>query len=148
MGQSAYLWRHQLADLSDRRRCLAFDLMAVGQIMAVTAPERVRSMVLTNCDVQAVLKDTQTFVTASEESLIHDTFGAHILTVEGAQHKAYKAILRGPFAKSVVRRTMTDAIGAHTDRLLDQVAPLGEADMRSAFASRLPILTMLFCSPV
>ena len=94
-------------------------------------------------DVQAVLKDTQTFVTASEESLIHDTFGAHILTVEGAQHKAYKAILRGPFAKSVVRRTMTDAIGAHTDRLLDQVAPLGEADMRSAFASRLPILTML-----
>lgn len=94
LGQSAYFWRHQLADFSGERRCIAVDLMAhghtealpgqdvsfreqakmileflsalgierfdlvlndsggaVGQIMAVEAPDRVRSMVITNCDV-------------------------------------------------------------------------------------------------
>ena len=94
-------------------------------------------------DVQVILKDTERFVTSSEHSLIYDTFGAHILTVEGAQHKAYKTVLRNPFAKSVVCRTMAEAIREHTDRLLDEIAPRGAVDFRPAFASRLPILTML-----
>ena len=90
---SGYHWRHQLAVLSDVRRCIAPDLMSLGhteiapdqdvsfvaqanmllafldslgvdrvdlvgndsgggiaQILAAKAPERVRSLVLTNCD--------------------------------------------------------------------------------------------------
>ena len=90
---NGYLWRHQLAELGDLRRCIAVDLMAHGnteisvtqdvsvtanahmlaqfldtlkidrvdlvandsgggicQIFAALHPERVRSLVLTNCD--------------------------------------------------------------------------------------------------
>ena len=90
---SGYHWRHQLATLSDARRCIAPDLMGLGhteiaadadvtfpaqaamllelldalgidrvdlvgndsgggvaQILAARAPERIRSLVLTNCD--------------------------------------------------------------------------------------------------
>jgi pimeloyl-ACP methyl ester carboxylesterase len=91
---NSYLWRHQLAELGDLRRCIALDLMAHGnteisgsqdvsvtanahmlaqfldalkvdqvdlvgndsgggicQIFAALYPKRVRSLVLTNCDV-------------------------------------------------------------------------------------------------
>lgn len=94
LGQNAYFWRRQLADLGTQRRCIAVDLMAhgytealpgadvsfreqarmilavlteigieqfdlimndsggaIGQLLAVAAPERVRSMVFSNCDV-------------------------------------------------------------------------------------------------
>jgi pimeloyl-ACP methyl ester carboxylesterase len=91
---SAYHWRHQLAALSDIRRCIAVDLLGLGyteplpgtrvgypeqarmlsevadvlgleafdligndsggsisQLLAVAAPERIRSLTLTNCEV-------------------------------------------------------------------------------------------------
>jgi pimeloyl-ACP methyl ester carboxylesterase len=91
---NSYLWRHQLAELGDLRRCIAVDLMAHGnteisvtqdvsvtanahmlaqfldalkvdqvdlvgndsgggicQIFAALYPKRVRSLILTNCDV-------------------------------------------------------------------------------------------------
>lgn len=90
---NSHIWRHQLAELSDARRCIAVDLLghgrtetsadqdvssaaqavmlaqfldalgidtvdlvgndgggAVAQLFAVAHPERVRSLVLTNCD--------------------------------------------------------------------------------------------------
>lgn len=91
---SAYHWRHQLAALSDVRRCIAVDLLGLGytepapgapvaypeqarmlselvdalgldtfdlvgndsggsisQLLAVAAPERIRTLTLTNCEV-------------------------------------------------------------------------------------------------
>jgi len=74
---NGHLWRHQLEDLSDMRRCIAVDLLAnakmlqefldalnidrvdlvgndsgggIAQIFAALYPERVRSLTLTDCD--------------------------------------------------------------------------------------------------
>src|SRR5213080_4149941 len=76
---NGHLWRHQLSQLSDTRRCIAVDLLAHGeteiapgqdvsvtanalmlesfldalgiaQIFAARHPERLRSLTLTNCD--------------------------------------------------------------------------------------------------
>ncbi len=123
LGLSGYFWRHQLAELSEFRRCIAVDLMAhgateakvgqdvsfrvqadmmlealsslgietfdlvgndsggaVAQLIAVKAPARVRSLVLTNCDVHdnwppVALGEIRG---AAKEGLLADQFGQFI----------------------------------------------------------------------
>lgn len=94
-------------------------------------------------DVDAILRDDAHFTTASDHSTIFDTFGAHMLTVEGALHDRYKAAARKPFMPKVIRETLEARISALTDRLIDGFVKDGAVDLRPAFAARLPVQVML-----
>jgi cytochrome P450 len=41
-------------------------------------------------DVSAILQDTTHFVVGTEHSTVFDTFGEHMMTVEGERHDNYK----------------------------------------------------------
>ncbi len=94
-------------------------------------------------DVQAILSDSESFITGTEHSLIMDTFGEQMLSTEGPLHDLFKNKLRSSFTPASIRQLMDDAIRIHVNELIDGFANDGNVELRSAFASRLPILSML-----
>lgn len=97
-------------------------------------------------DVRTALLDTSRLTTVSAQSTIFDTFGAHILTTDGATHERYRQALRHPFTPAVIRTHLEAAIVAAASELIEDFELEGQADMRSAFASRLPIqIILLVC---
>jgi cytochrome P450 len=94
-------------------------------------------------DVRTALLDTTRMTTVSAQSTILDTFGAHVLTTEGTTHDRYRQALRHPFAPSFIRANLEPAIVAVATALIDEFERHGQADLRSVFASRLPIQVIL-----
>jgi cytochrome P450 len=94
-------------------------------------------------DVRIGLLDTSRLTTVSEQSTILDTFGSHILTTEGPMHERYRQALRPPFTPAFIRAHLEAAIGAAASALVDEIENQGQADVRSTFASRLPIQVIL-----
>ena len=94
-------------------------------------------------DVQKVLRDTGNYVVGTEGSTLMDTFGEHMLTTEGAQHDRYKNPLLPSFRTGPVRATMETDIRQHVDSLIDGFVAEGKVELRSAFARRLPVLSIL-----
>lgn len=96
-----------------------------------------------HADVRAILLDTANFTTASDHSLIFDTFGANVLTTEGAVHDRYRGTVQQAFAPGAIRRRFEAAIELASGQLIAGFAPRGQAELRGEFAARLPVLTML-----
>lgn len=94
-------------------------------------------------DVRTALLDTTRMTTASAQSTIFDTFGAHVLTTEGTTHDRYRQALRHPFTPAFIRAHLEPVIVAAATALIDELQQRGLADLRSAFASRLPIQVIL-----
>lgn len=94
-------------------------------------------------DAEAVMQDTQRFIVGTEKSTVFDTFGAHMMTVEGDLHTRYKGAHREFFLPKTIRSQLEGHILEHTGQLIDEFEARGEIDLRPDFASRLPILTML-----
>lgn len=94
-------------------------------------------------DVQAVLGDPVRFTTRFESSTIFDTFGAHMLTSDGAEQQRYREPFRSAFTPAAVHRNMEGRVRELARSLIEGIAPRGRADLRTDFATRLPILTIL-----
>jgi cytochrome P450 len=94
-------------------------------------------------DVRTALLDSIRMTTASAQSTIFDTFGAHVLTTEGTTHDRYRRALRHPFTPTFFRAHLEPAIFAAATALIDELQQHGQADLRLAFASRLPIQVIL-----
>lgn len=94
-------------------------------------------------DVRTIVMDSDRFTTAFEDSLIFDTFGAHMLTTEAAEHDRYRRAVQPRFIPGYVRQTYEAPIRERTSRLIDAFKECGEVELRSAFAARLPVQTIL-----
>ena len=95
-------------------------------------------------DVRAVLLNEDEFSTGTPASLIFDTFGEQMLTVDGERHaKLRPARLNGKFMPPAVRTDAGRYIERRVSALLGAVAQIGFMDLRKAFAARLPVLVML-----
>ncbi len=94
-------------------------------------------------DVQAVLGQPTRFAVGTEHSTLFDTFGTHMLTVDDERHEKYRAAFQPFFSASAVRGELERQIREHVHQLIDKFATRKSVELRHAFASRLPILTML-----
>ena len=94
-------------------------------------------------DVRTALLDTSRLTTESVQSTILDTFGTHILTTDGAMHEHYRQALRYPFTPGFIHTHLEAAIVAAATALIEHFEKQGQADIRSVFASRLPIQVIL-----
>jgi cytochrome P450 len=95
-------------------------------------------------DVRAVLLDSVNFITGTPRSLIYETFGEQMLTVEGDLHKRYRdSQTQAAFMPKGVRDAFEGTIAKRVSDLVDGFIDLGTADIRTALAARLPVLVML-----
>jgi cytochrome P450 len=94
-------------------------------------------------DVRTLLLDPEHFTTASEHSTIFNTFGAHMLTVEGKPHDRYRAAFQPNFTPGAVRRHLEANIKRATNTLIAAIKQSGRADLRHDFVARLPVQVML-----
>lgn len=100
-------------------------------------------MVTRHADVQQILRDDARFLVGTEASLIHDTFGAHMLTSDGPDQVRQKAAFRGAFAPARIRAAMAAHVDAIVAALIDGFARDGKVELRKSFAARLPVLAIL-----
>jgi cytochrome P450 len=94
-------------------------------------------------DVRNALLDTTHLTTASEQSLIAGTFGAHLLTTEGETHDHYRQATQYLFSAPFVRDRIEEGIATLASALVGDLKGASSVDFRSTFASRLPIQVML-----
>lgn len=94
-------------------------------------------------DVVAILYDPVRFTVGTDQSVLFDTFGLHMLSIDGELHDRYKSAFHEAFLPAALRTRMREHIRAHVDRLIDGFADRSHVELRSALASRLPVLTML-----
>lgn len=93
--------------------------------------------------VHALLTEPARFAVGTEHSTLFDTFGKHMLTVDSSDHERYRAEFAASMAPAALRSGLEAAITQHVDALIDEFQESGRAELRSAFAARLAILTML-----
>jgi cytochrome P450 len=93
-------------------------------------------------NVRAALADPR-LTTVSERSTIYDTFGEHMLTSEGAAHDRYRRSAQQFFTPAYIRSQLEPVIRARTESLVVDFERHGRAELRSAFAARLPVQAML-----
>ena len=93
-------------------------------------------------NVRTALADPR-LTTVSERSTIYDTFGEHMLTSEGDVHDRYRRAAQQFFTPGYIRSQLEPMIRAHTERLVDGFERQGRAELRAAFAARLPVQVML-----
>lgn len=94
-------------------------------------------------DVATILKDDRTFAVGADHMLVYDTFGRHMMTIDGPEQVRMRLALRGPFAPKSIRERLEADIAAMVDVLIDDFAAAGVVELRRAFASRLPVQVML-----
>ncbi len=94
-------------------------------------------------DCLAILLDSMTFSVASASSLLEDTLGQTMLSTDGVRQRQLRHPFNGPFAPREVQAQMTAPITSYVHGLIDGFVASGQADLKSAFADRLALWTVM-----
>jgi cytochrome P450 len=94
-------------------------------------------------DCLAILLESTTFSVASASSLLEDTLGQTMLSTDGARQRQLRQPFNGPFAPIGVRTHMAAPIAAYVHDLIDGFGARGQADLKTAFADRLALWTVM-----
>jgi cytochrome P450 len=85
----------------------------------------------------AVMRDPGAFTVDDPRFTTARVVGPSMLSTDGAEHARHRGPFAAPFRLDAVRARFTAVVAAETDRLLDELAPRGEGDLRRGFAGPL-----------
>ena len=89
--------------------------------------------------VDAVLRDAATFSSAIHKETSGRFKGETIVGMDGDEHRRHRAVVASAFRPTSVERWKTSAIEPVLHALLDEIAPLGRADLVETVTSRFPV---------
>ena len=92
--------------------------------------------------VKEVLRD-DAFVVGFQRSTVRDILGDHMMSTDGDDARRYKQAHQPLFLPGFVRGAVEPRITTAARRLIASFRIRGELELRSGFASRLPVLVML-----
>jgi cytochrome P450 len=90
----------------------------------------------------AVMRDDRRFTVDDPRFSTAVVIGPSMLSLDGAQHAHHRAQFATPFRPIAVRERFTAFVAAEVARLLDELAPAGEAELRRSFAGPLAAATI------
>jgi len=102
-------------------------------------PERSSYQITRWNDVESVLRDGQTFSSSINAEHIGQYMGELILAMDGKEHRAYRNLVAHAFRASQLERWGATAIEPAITEFLDEIAPLGRADLVRDITSRYPV---------
>ncbi len=94
-------------------------------------------------DIATVLKDDARYLVGGEQMLVFDTFGKHMMTTDGVEQRRYRMATRASFTPKLIRERLEQRVVEIVSSLVRDIAPQEKAELRAAFASRLPVQVML-----
>jgi len=89
--------------------------------------------------VDAVLRDATTFSSAIHKETSGRFKGETIVGMDGDEHRRHRAVVATAFRPTTVERWKTAAMEPVIHALLDDIAPLGRADLVETVTSRFPV---------
>ncbi len=84
-----------------------------------------------------VMREPDTFTVEDPRFSTGQVVGPSMLTLEGAAHKRHREPFARPFRLGAVRERFTAPVAEETARLIDAIAPRGEAELRRELAGPL-----------
>ena len=83
------------------------------------------------------MRDAGRFTVHDPRFTTAQVVGESMLSLDGAEHARHRAPFVAPLRLGEVRRRLADAVAAEAERLVDELAPRGEAELRRGFAGPL-----------
>ena len=83
------------------------------------------------------MRDAERFTVHDPRFTTAQVVGESMLSLDGAEHARHRAPFVAPLRLGEVRRRLADAVAAEAERLADELAPRGEAELRRGFAGPL-----------
>jgi cytochrome P450 len=90
-------------------------------------------------DVEAVLRDTEHVSSSINAEHIGQYMGELILAMDGQEHRSYRGLVAHAFRASQLEKWDDTLVRPMIERLLDDIAPLGKADLVQAITSKYPV---------
>ena len=90
----------------------------------------------------AVMRDVETFTVDDPRFSTAQVVGPSMLSLDGAEHERHRSPFARPFRLDAVRERFTSVVEDECERLLDAIAPNGEADLRDALSGPLSVAVM------
>ena len=90
----------------------------------------------------AVMRDAETFTVDDPRFSTAQVVGPSMLSLDGAEHERHRSPFARPFRLDAVRERFTSLVEVECDRLLDAIAPDGEADLRETLSGPLSVAVM------
>jgi cytochrome P450 len=98
---------------------------------------------VTRYDLAAqVMRDAETFTVDDPRFSTSQVVGPSMLSRDGEVHDNYREPFVAPFRPGPVREQLAEDVSAEAQRLLDDLAPGGRAELRRSFAGPLAAATM------
>jgi cytochrome P450 len=86
-----------------------------------------------------VMRDATTFTVDDARFSTGQVVGPSMLTRDGAEHRRHRDPFAGPFRPGAVRERFTQVVAEETERLIDEMAPAGRAELRRSLAGALAV---------
>ena len=86
-----------------------------------------------------VLRDARTFTVDDPRFSTGQVVGASMLTRDGEEHRRQRDPFAQPFRRGAVHARFTQLVAQETDRLVDELLPLGRAELRRSLAGPLAV---------
>jgi len=94
-------------------------------------------------DITEVERDAETYSSYNPASLVHNVMGPTFMRRDGADHQAGRRSLDPSFRPAAIKEHWTPKFDAIAGRLLDALAPTGEADLFPALAAPVASLSLM-----